>query len=133
VVAALEQQDPQAARRKPVREGPAAGAGADDDHVVVVAHGCASCQTSAIGETQAPVAPRSFAWLRTSANSRTPSAASSLVSRFSTTKTPCRTFSVCGTSNGRAGFSGGTGPQLHVSQPVTATPRAASHSASASP
>ena len=36
VAAALEQQDLLARRREPVRERAAAGAGADDDHVVVL-------------------------------------------------------------------------------------------------
>ena len=36
VAAALEKQDVLARRREPVRERAAAGAGADDDHVVVV-------------------------------------------------------------------------------------------------
>ena len=58
VAAALEQQDPLARRRQPVRQRAAARAGADDDHVVVL-HG-SSAQTRAIGEVQAPVAPRSF-------------------------------------------------------------------------
>jgi len=40
------------------------------------------------GETQAPVAPRSFGWARTKRNSLTPSAASSVRERFSTTTTP---------------------------------------------
>ena len=63
-------------RREPVGERAAACAAADDDHVVVVAHRLL-LQTRAIGEVQAPVAPRSLGWVRTSANSRTPSAASS--------------------------------------------------------
>src|SRR5207302_233399 len=80
VIAALDEQHAEACRREPVRERSAPRAAADDDHVVVV-HAWL-LQTRAIGETHAPVAPRSFGWVRTSANSRTPSAASALVSRF---------------------------------------------------
>src|SRR4051794_15874532 len=109
VAAAFQQQDPLAARREAVGERAAAGARADDDDVVVGAHRLPP-QTRAIGEVHAPVAPRSFGWVRTSANSRTPSAASAARSRFSTTYTPCFTFSVCGTTNGRSGSSAGTGP-----------------------
>src|SRR5215467_4165006 len=104
VIAALEDQDAEARRGEAVGERAAACAAADDDHVVVVVHGVPP-QTRAIGDVQAPVAPRSLGCVRTKANSCTPSAASALVSRFSTTKTPWRTFRVRGTSNGRAGSS----------------------------
>src|SRR4051812_25384430 len=108
VVAALEQQDALARGREPVGEGAAAAAAADDDHVVVAAH--SFVQIRATGEVHAPVAPRSFGWVSTSANSFTPSRASSAVLRFSTTKTPWMAFSRCGTSNGLVGSSAGTGP-----------------------
>ena len=88
VAAALEQQDALAARRQAVGERSAARTASDDDHVVVLAH-CGPPQTSAIGDVQAPVAPRSLGWVRISANSRTPAAASSERSRFSTMNTPC--------------------------------------------
>src|SRR5439155_4116711 len=89
VVATLQQQHAEPGRSEPVRERAASGAGADDDHVVVVvAHCGSSSQTRAIGDVHAPVAPRSLGWVRISANSRTPACASADVSRFSTMKTP---------------------------------------------
>src|SRR4029079_11051995 len=88
VAAAFEQQDPLSRRREAVSQRAAAGARPDDDHVVVLAHAVSPVQTRAMGEVQAPVAPRSLAWVRTSAKARTPSAARAAVSRFSTTKTP---------------------------------------------
>src|SRR3954453_10865314 len=104
VSAALEQEDLLARRREAVRERAADGPRPDGDHVGV-AH--PSAQRRATGEAPPPVAPRSFGWLRISANSRTPSRASSDVSRFSTMNTPWRGFRTWGVSNGRAGAWGG--------------------------
>src|SRR4051794_15962875 len=109
--AALEHKDFLARRRKLMQHRPTAGTGSDDDHVVVLrGHDGSSPQTRAIGAVQAPVAPRNLGWVRTRQNSRTPCSASCARSRFSATNTPWSTFSVCGTSNGRAASSGGTGP-----------------------
>src|SRR3954451_11189662 len=64
-------------------------------------------QVIASGVTQAPVAPRSLAWLTTRQNSRSPAAAASASRRFSSTTTPCRTLSVWGTTNGSGRASAG--------------------------
>src|SRR5262249_45917375 len=56
----------------------------------------------------------------TSRNSRTPALAISPRRRFSTTTIPWCTLRVWGTTNGSSGSSGGDGPKLQVSHPVSA-------------
>src|SRR6266568_4549111 len=107
--AAFEQQHLRPRRCQRMGDRAAAGAGSDDNDVVVITHG-RLLQAIASGATHAPVAPRNLACEMTSRNSVRPASAISARRRFSTTTTPCRVFSVCGTTNGSAGSSAGTGP-----------------------
>src|SRR6266487_5105187 len=118
--APFQQQDSLSGRGQGVRQRPSSGAGSDDDYVVVIVHVSSPIKWSgqvgsgvhriASGATHAPVAPRNLACEMTSRNSCARSPAISSRRRFSTTTTPCRTLSACGTANGSSARSGGNGP-----------------------
>src|SRR5919199_2562632 len=111
-VAAFEQQNALSRSCESIRQGAAARAGANDDHVVVAvsSHVWGPPQMTAAGAITAPVEPRVLWCVRQNRNSETPAWAITSVARFSMMSRPCLTFSVCGTRNGRSGSSDGTAP-----------------------